>query len=167
MIILVLGGARSGKSVVAERQASEFAGDGVKVTYVATAVAGGDVDLDSRIAEHRARRPEWWATVEASADLAGALRQVEGVALVDGLGPWLGALAGRAADTDALCAALTERSGDTVVVSDEVGMGVHPSTEAGRRFRDALGLVNQAVAARADRVLLVVAGRVLPLEPAV
>jgi adenosyl cobinamide kinase/adenosyl cobinamide phosphate guanylyltransferase len=61
-------------------------------------------------------------------------------------------------------AALRGRSGDTVVVSEEVGLGVHPSSEVGRKFRDVLGTANQAVAELADRVLLVVAGRVLPLE---
>ena len=66
-------------------------------------------------------------------------------------------------DVDALCSALVERPGDSVVVSDEVGMGVHPSTSVGRQFRDALGSLNQAVASVADRTYLVVAGRVLPL----
>lgn len=69
-------------------------------------------------------------------------------------------------DVDRLCAALTARRGDTVVVSDEVGLGVHPSTATGRRFRDALGEVNRGVAEIADRVMLVVAGRVLALAPA-
>jgi adenosyl cobinamide kinase/adenosyl cobinamide phosphate guanylyltransferase len=71
---------------------------------------------------------------------------------------------GFAVDVDALIAALTSRAGDTVVVSEEVGLGVHPSTEIGGRFRDALGLVNQRVADTADRAVLVIAGRVLPLE---
>lgn len=164
MIVLVLGGARSGKSAVAEREALALAGNGGPVTYLATAVAGRDRDLDSRIALHKTRRPAQWSTVETGADLAGALRKSTGVVLVDGLGPWLGAQPAMAADVDELCAALADRSGDTVVVSDEVGLGVHPSSEIGRKFRDALGLVNQAVAARADRVLLVVAGRVLSLD---
>ncbi len=77
MIVLVLGGARSGKSVVAERQASALAGDEANVTYVATALKGRDADLDVRIAEHRERRPEWWTTVEVGADLAGALRRAD------------------------------------------------------------------------------------------
>jgi adenosyl cobinamide kinase/adenosyl cobinamide phosphate guanylyltransferase len=64
----------------------------------------------------------------------------------------------------ALCDALRARAGDAVLVSEEVGLGVHPSSEAGRRFRDALGALNVAVAEVADEVLLVVAGRVLPLE---
>ena len=67
-------------------------------------------------------------------------------------------------DADELCAALGKCDGDSVIVSDEVGLGVHPSSEAGRRFRDALGLVNQAVAEVADEVLLVVAGRTLRLS---
>jgi adenosyl cobinamide kinase/adenosyl cobinamide phosphate guanylyltransferase len=68
------------------------------------------------------------------------------------------------ADAAALCAAMTGRGADTVVVSEEVGLGVHPATEEGRRFRDALGTLNQAVAAVADEVLLVVAGRILRLD---
>jgi adenosylcobinamide kinase/adenosylcobinamide-phosphate guanylyltransferase len=68
-------------------------------------------------------------------------------------------------DVDTLCAVLVRRSGDTVLVSDEVGLGVHPSSPSGLRFRDALGVVNQAVASVADRTLLVVAGQVLALGP--
>lgn len=166
MITLVLGGARSGKSVVAEERATRLA-QGAAVTYLATAMAGrGDADLDARIDLHRARRPRGWTTLEVDRDLAGALRGTVGVALVDGLGPWVAGLASMAPDIDGLCSALVERVGETVVVSDEVGLGVHPTSESGRRFRDVLGLVNQAIAARADEVLLVIAGRVLALERA-
>jgi adenosyl cobinamide kinase/adenosyl cobinamide phosphate guanylyltransferase len=165
VIVLVLGGARSGKSAVAEREASVLAGGG-SVTYFATAVAGGDPDLDARIAEHQARRPPSWRTIEAVVDLPGTLRDTPGVALVDGIGAWLAAQPAMAVDFDPLSAALAARAGDTVLVSDEVGLSVHPSTESGRRFRDALGVLNQALAARADKVLLVVAGRLVPLEPA-
>jgi adenosylcobinamide kinase/adenosylcobinamide-phosphate guanylyltransferase len=170
VIVLVLGGARSGKSAVAEGLAAELAG-GKPVTYLATAVgavaAVSDADLEARIALHQARRPSSWATVEVTGALAGSLERTPGCVLVDGLGPWLAAQPDMAADVDELCGALVGRAGDTVVVSDEVGLGVHPSSESGRRFRDALGLVNQAVAARADKVLLVVAGRVLPLDAGV
>jgi adenosylcobinamide kinase/adenosylcobinamide-phosphate guanylyltransferase len=83
--------------------------------------------------------------------------------LVDALGTWVAAHADLAVDVDELLAVLRARDGDTVLVSDEVGLGVHPSTEIGRRFRDVLGDVNAAVAEHADDVLLVVAGRVLPL----
>ena len=162
MITLVLGGARSGKSEVAERIAARLAGP---VTYLATLVPGGDADLATRIEAHRARRPAGWRTVEAGAELPAALRSVPGPVLLDSLGPWVAASPGMIVDAGALCAALTGRAADTVVVSEEVGLGVHPATEDGRRFRDALGALNQAVAAVADEVLFVVAGRILPLGP--
>lgn len=161
MITLVLGGARSGKSEVAERLVARL---GDSVTYVATGTAGDDPNMAARIARHRARRPSTWSTVEAGDDLAGALHGIDGPVLVDALGTWLARADEFAVDADALCDALDGRHGDTVVVSEEVGLGVHPSSEAGRRFRDALGLLNQRVADIADDVLLVVAGRVLPLE---
>lgn len=162
MITLVLGGARSGKSAVAERLVARTGG---KVTYVATAVVDqGDADHAARVDAHKARRDPGWTTVEAGADLLGALRAARGTVLVDSLGTWVTAHADLIPDVAGLCAALREREGDTVVVSEEVGLGVHPSSELGRRFRDALGEVNVTVAEVADEVLLVVAGRVLPLE---
>lgn len=162
MIVLVLGGARSGKSVVAERRAAE---SGTAVTYLATAVsAGDDADFAARIAAHQARRPAAWSTVEVGAALAEHLRVIDGTALVDSLGTWIANHEAFQVDGRALVDAMTGRSGDTIVVSEEVGLGVHPSSEAGRRFRDALGTLNQVVAEAADDVLLVVAGRVLPLE---
>jgi adenosylcobinamide kinase / adenosylcobinamide-phosphate guanylyltransferase len=163
VIALLLGGARSGKSRHAERLAASLP---EPVTYVATACVEGDADLAARVAEHRARRPTSWTTAEAGRDLPGVLRATGGTVLLDALGPWLAAAPDLAVDADALCAALTERAGDTVVVSEEVGLGVHPATAAGRRFRDALGELNQAVAALADDVVLVVAGRALRLEAA-
>ena len=154
-VTLVLGGARSGKSSVAER----LVGDGV-VTYVATAVAA---DMPERVAAHRGRRPAHWATVETQ-DLLEALCHTAGTVLVDSLTAWVAGAPEFTVNTDGLCRVLAEREGDAVVVSDEVGLGVHPSTEVGGLFRDALGLVNQAVAAVADEVLLVVAGRALQLH---
>jgi adenosyl cobinamide kinase/adenosyl cobinamide phosphate guanylyltransferase len=162
VIALVLGGSRSGKSAVAERLASTWP---APVTYVATAVVDpGDEAFAARIDAHRHRRPAEWATREVGRDLVPALVSLEGTVLVDALGTWVAAHEGFAVEVDGLVDALVARSGDTVLVSDEVGMGVHPSTEVGGRFRDALGLVNAAVAEVADRVALVVAGRVLPLE---
>ncbi len=164
MITLVLGGARSGKSAVGERLAAALGPD---VTYVATAVVDpGDDEFARRIQQHRVRRPPSWTTIEAGADLPAILTALHGPALVDSLGTWVAACAdpgGPPADHDALCRALARRTGDTVVVSEEVGLGVHPSSEAGRHFREVLGTVNQAVADVAGDVLLVVAGRVLPL----
>jgi len=160
VITLVLGGARSGKSEVAEARAGRLP---QPVTYVATAMAA-DADHAARIEVHRSRRDPAWTTVEVGAGLAAAVRDMRGSLLVDSLGTWVAAHDGFAVDQDALCDALRARDGDTIVVSEEVGLGVHPSSEAGRRFRDVLGEVNTAVAAVADEVLLVVAGRVLPLE---
>lgn len=160
MITLVLGGARSGKSEVAEQLAARLPGT---VTYVATLQEGSDPDLAARIGAHRARRPASWHTVEAGAGLPVLLASLAGPVLVDSLGPWVADSPGMAVDGAALCTALTGRAGDTVVVSEEVGLGVHPATGAGRLFRDALGTLNQSVAAVAGDVLLVVAGRVLPL----
>lgn len=162
MITLVLGGARSGKSAVAEQLAARLL---APVTYIATAtVEPGDDDHAGRIAAHQARRDPTWTTVEARENLAQVLRDTEGTVLVDSLGTWVAAADELTPDVDGLVTALGERDGDTVIVSEEVGLGVHPSSEAGRRFRDALGVVNVAVAAVADEVLLVVAGRVLPLD---
>ena len=163
MIVLVLGGARSGKSAYAEQRASSLP---EPVSYVATASIDGDADLAARVDEHRARRPVSWTTIEAGPDVSGVLRATGGTVVVDALGPWVAAAPALEVDAAELCDALAGREGDTVVVSEEVGLGVHPATEAGRRFRDALGELNQAVAAIADEVVLVLAGRALRLEPA-
>ncbi len=163
MIVLVLGGARSGKSAYAERRAAALP---EPVSYVATARVEGDADLAARIAEHRARRPASWTTIEAGPDLADVLGTTGGTVVLDALGPWVASAPDFGVDGATLCTALTGRAGDTVVVSEEVGLGVHPSTAAGQRFRDALGELNQAVATVADEVVLVVAGHALWLEPA-
>ncbi|HEX6237884.1 MAG TPA: bifunctional adenosylcobinamide kinase/adenosylcobinamide-phosphate guanylyltransferase [Acidimicrobiales bacterium] len=163
MITLVLGGARSGKSEVAEAVLAPARGP---VTYVATA-RGDDPTMASRIAAHRARRPASWRTVEAADDLPDVLRSLDGPVLVDSLGAWLAHCDDLVADVAGLCQALEGRSGPagdaTVLVSEEVGLGVHPPTEVGVRFADGLGEVNRSVADLADEVLFVVAGRVLPL----
>lgn len=169
-VILVLGGTRSGKSAVAERLA---AAGPAAVTYVAGAppAGGSDPSWDARVAAHRARRPQEWSTVElgAGADLGATLLTLDGVAVVDSLSGWLAGWPGFAAPTGALCVSLRARAAGgrpTVMVSDEVGLGVHPPTAVGVRFADALGALNRAVADVADRVLLVVAGRVLELPRA-
>lgn len=166
MIALVLGGARSGKSAVAEDLARAAAGPAGTVHYLATAVVSdADEDLAARVAAHVARRPPSWTTEELplAGDLAGALQRASGVVLVDSLATWVAGAPDFTVDGAALTAALTGRAASTVLVSDEVGLGVHPVSEAGRRFRDALGELNQAVAAVADRALFVVAGRTLEL----
>lgn len=160
MKTLVLGGARSGKSLVAERLASRAA---TPVTYVATVRVGDDTDLAARVDEHRQRRPSEWATVECGDDLATLLGSTSGTVLVDSLGPWLADRTEWRHDADALCDAIVARHGDTIIVSDEVGLSVHPETRVGREFRDALGTLNQRVATVCDDVLFVVAGRVISL----
>jgi adenosyl cobinamide kinase/adenosyl cobinamide phosphate guanylyltransferase len=160
MITLVLGGARSGKSAFAERLASRLP---PPVTYLATA-AVSDPDMAGRVAAHQARRPAGWRTLEVGRDLTGPVGAVEGTVLIDTLGTWLAGAPGFDVDGAGLCLSLRRRAGDSVVVSDEVGLGVHPETDVGCRFRDALGSLNQAVADVADDVVLVVAGRVLHVE---
>lgn len=158
MITLVLGGARSGKSRVAEG----LAGD--DVVYVATAEVH-DADFAARVEAHRRRRPPAWTTVESGPDLPATVAALPAgaTALIDSLGTWVARQPDFQVDAAGLVEALGARRAPTVVVSEEAGLGVHPESEVGRRWRDALGDVNQAVAAAADRVLLVVAGRVLEL----
>ena len=164
-VTLVLGGTRSGKSTVAERLAAKLASsDDGTVTYVATASVT-DEEMARRVAAHRARRPTTWRTVElaSSAELPAVLAQLDGSVLVDSLGTWVASAPDLDVDAQALVHALKVRSGSTVLVSEEVGLAVHPATAVGRAFVDALGHLNQTVAAMAERVLLVVAGRALEL----
>lgn len=165
MITLVLGGSRSGKSAVAERLALASAGP---VLYLATGWSDpGDDDMADRIARHREARADRFETVEAGRDLVAALGARPDVpALVDALGTWVAGHVDFDVPVDELIACLLGRSAPTVVVSDEVGLGVHPETAVGRRFRDALGTVNQRVAAVAGTTYLVVAGRAIELGEA-
>lgn len=166
---LVIGGARAGKSSLAARLA---ASTGLPVTFVATAQAL-DEEMARRIARHRDERPEGWRTVEEPVDLLGALeRSGDDAVVVDCLTLWVSnlVLAGLTdADVESRAEAAAEhgaaRTPPTLVVTNEVGMGVHPASDLGRRFRDLLGRVNSIWAGRAEQVLLVVAGRALRLEP--
>ena len=165
-ITLVLGGTRSGKSEVAEALVERL---GVPATYVATGQAA-DTEMAARIAAHQARRATGrWSTqeLEPGQDLAPVLEGTPGPVLVDSLGTWVAGFAQLDPDVATLCAALRarrDRRASTVLVSEEVGLGVHAATEVGRRFADQLGLLNRAVADQADDVLLVMVGRVLPLR---
>ncbi|MBO1080584.1 bifunctional adenosylcobinamide kinase/adenosylcobinamide-phosphate guanylyltransferase [Roseomonas haemaphysalidis] len=159
-ITLVLGGARSGKSRHAE---ALLAPHPTPWTYIATAEAWDD-EMRARIAEHQARRDARWRTVAAQLDLPAALAGA-GPALVDCLTLWLTnlMLGGHdvAAATTALESALAARLAPTVLVANEVGLGIVPDTKLGRAFRDAAGVLNQRIAARADHVHFIAAG--LPL----
>lgn len=168
MIVLVLGGTRSGKSALAEGMAARLARSGGDVTYVATArLDPADADHAARIDAHRRRRPERWTTVECAEPgaLPSALRDADGVVLLDSLGTWVAGHPDLDADPGPLIDALRARSGSTVVVSEEVGLALHATTDVGRRFVDALGEVNRAVSAVADHAVLVVAGRAIELPP--
>jgi adenosylcobinamide kinase / adenosylcobinamide-phosphate guanylyltransferase len=162
-LTLVLGGARSGKSRHAE---SLVMAAPPPWLYVATAEAR-DHEMTARIAAHRARRGADWRTIEAPRDIAAVLTSapIGGAVLVDCLTLWLSNLMLADADIDAefdrLDAALARAQVPIVLVSNEVGLGIVPDNALARRFRDAQGRLNQRVAARADRVVLMVAG--LPL----
>ena len=161
-LTLVLGGARSGKSRYAE---SLIASMSPPWAYVATAEAG-DHEMAVRIRAHRARRGRNWRTIEAPRDLTAALAACERMpVLVDCLTLWLSNLMLAEADmdkeTERLESALSAAAEPVVLVSNEVGAGIVPEHPLGRRFRDQQGILNQRIAARADRVVLMVAG--LPL----
>jgi adenosylcobinamide kinase / adenosylcobinamide-phosphate guanylyltransferase len=168
--VLVLGGNRSGKS----RFAESLLGGAPAVDYVATAAARpGDEEWTQRIDRHRARRPATWRTIETAA-VAQHLVEPGPPVLVDSVTAWLArtmdecgcwsdgpgdsAIEALAEQQDRLCDGWIGAARTAVLVSDEVGSGVVPATASGRRFRDELGLLNQRLAAGADRVYLVTAG---------
>ncbi|MEG3165999.1 bifunctional adenosylcobinamide kinase/adenosylcobinamide-phosphate guanylyltransferase [Sphingomonas sp. PB2P19] len=162
---LVLGGARSGKSRHAQAVA-EARGD--RLVFIATAQAFDD-EMRERIARHRSDRDARWRTVEAPLALAEAIRTADGegvVILVDCLTLWASNLLLGDHDidaaVDALVSTIAAARGTIVLVSNEVGYGIIPDNALARRFRDAAGILNQRVAAAADRVYLVAAG--LPLR---
>jgi adenosylcobinamide kinase / adenosylcobinamide-phosphate guanylyltransferase len=167
-LTLFTGGARSGKSALALRRGRAFGGP---VVFIATAEAR-DAEMDDRIARHRAERDTRWATVEAPLDLAGAIAAAPEAALVivDCLSLWVANLLERAEDERSIAELSAEsarlaarRAAPTVAVTNEVGMGVVPPFELGRRYRDVLGRVNAGWAAQAVDAYLVVAGRTLAL----
>jgi len=158
-LTFVLGGARSGKSRYAERLVSALPSPWA---YVATAEAG-DHEMAVRIRAHRARRGPSWRTIEAPRDLQAALAACENMpVLIDCLTLWLSNLLLADADidreTERLERALAEAAAPIVLVANEVGSGIVPDHPLGRKFRDLQGVLNQRIAARADRVVLIVAG---------
>jgi adenosyl cobinamide kinase/adenosyl cobinamide phosphate guanylyltransferase len=161
VITLIIGGTRSGKSDLAARVA---AANGEPVTVVVPTVVA-DENFARRVRDPQDRRPASWTTVECGPALPDAVRAATGTVLIDSLGSWVAGTDGFSVDTAALLDVLRGRRDATVLVTEEVGLAVHAPTDAGRRFADQLGALNAAVAAVADRVLLVVAGRVTRLEP--
>lgn len=192
-LVLVLGGARSGKSAFAERLA---ASSGKAVAFIATATADDD-EMRARIVRHRASRPEKWFTLEEPLDLAGVVQQayeIADVLLLDCVTLWLGNVllqeevqrerddVGKGKEDqsitntlfderslrmiDALLAVVrsAEPNKTLIVVSNEVGLGIVPAYALGRVYRDTLGFVNQRLAQAADRVYLMVAGMAVDIK---
>jgi adenosylcobinamide kinase/adenosylcobinamide-phosphate guanylyltransferase len=183
VLTLILGGARSGKSDLAQRLA---AASGRDVLFVAT-MQPGDDELRLRVEQHRAGRPPSWRTIEATHDVEAALEQHARpgeCVVIDCMTMWvsnllierlgdgddvpaeaaLAAIDDMAARARAFAGQAAPFDGDVVVVSNEAGMGVVPAYPLGRAFRDALGAANSAVAARADRVYWLAAGLALELK---
>jgi adenosyl cobinamide kinase/adenosyl cobinamide phosphate guanylyltransferase len=164
-LVFLVGGARSGKSALAVRLAAET---NAPVVFVATGEAGDD-EMAERIARHRAERPGAWQTIEAPQDLVGALYAVpvDACVVVDCLSLWVANVFEGDTDVEEAARAsievATSRTGTTIAVSNEVGLGVVPATPLGRAYRDALGRVNAIWARAADEAFFVVAGRTLRL----
>ena len=165
--ILITGGARSGKSVLAEHKTLAL---GAEAIYIATAEAYDD-EMRARIDHHRARRGPEWQTLNAPMDLVAALRDSDGAAsrLVDCLTLWLSnlMLAGHdwEAEVTALCTLIPALRTPVVFVTNEVGAGIVPENALARAFRDAAGWSNQRVAAVCDEVWFCVAGQALKVKP--
>jgi adenosyl cobinamide kinase/adenosyl cobinamide phosphate guanylyltransferase len=168
-LVVLLGGARSGKSQLALDLAARWNGP---VTFIATAEARDD-EMAERIRAHRSARPPEWEVVEAPMGLLGAIEGTRGDAsvILDCITLWVsnaleegpsgGDIVGEARK---VASTLATRAAPSVVVSNEVGLGIVPANELARRYRDVLGRVNASFAAGASRCFFVVAGRGLPLE---
>ena len=165
-LILILGGVRSGKSSYAQQLASD---DGGRVLFLATAEAGDD-EMKRRIAKHKSSRAAAWATIEEPLDIASALKPKSATAdvvILDCITVWLSNLLLREngmteeemlAEIDKLLNAYKQGKASYIIVSGEVGMGIVPEYPLGRIFRDYMGLANQRLTDKADRVVLMVAG---------
>lgn len=168
-LTLLLGGARSGKSALAVRRAGSWTGP---VLFVATATAG-DEEMAERISRHRRERPAGWTTAEEPVELVATLRGAgaDACVLVDCLSLWVANLLEAGWEDEAVADAAraaagiaASRAAPTIVVTNEVGLGIVPETQLGRRYRDLLGGVNATFAEAADEPLFVVAGRTLRLD---
>jgi adenosylcobinamide kinase/adenosylcobinamide-phosphate guanylyltransferase len=169
--VLVLGGARSGKSTLAFEIAQHSRS---AVTLIATAEAL-DAEMAKRIARHRRQRPAAWTTIEEPVALPEAVRAAAAldIVIVDCLTLWVSNLIEHGQDEERIVTgaadaakSLAKREAGAVVVSNEVGLGIIPANPLARGYRDTLGRVNAAFAARADRTVLIVAGRIHELSSA-
>lgn len=167
-LVLLVGGARSGKSTLAVDLGQQHDGE---VYFIATAQAHDD-DMRERIERHRGERPSW-TTIEEPTDLAGALAHcpTDGFVIIDCLTLWVSNLILRG-DTEAdivdstqeVITGISVRSAPTIVISNEVGLGIIPDNALARQYRDVLGRVNQQFAASAQRTLFLVAGKAFELH---
>lgn len=166
-LTVLLGGARAGKSALALELARDHDG---QVVYVATAEAG-DHEMAVRIAQHRTERPDEWTTAEEPVALRSTIAALEPDAcvVVDCLTLWVANLLARGDDVlpeaEAVADLAAGRPGPTIVVSNEVGLGIVPTSSVAREYRDLLGAVNAAFVHRAHDAAFVVAGRAIPLQP--
>ena len=160
-LVVLLGGARSGKST---RAVSLASGAGAPVTFVATGEARDD-EMEARIEEHRRTRPSGWTTIEEPLELRGALEAVPAAdtVVIDCLSLWVANLLEHDRDPDDLAPVAASRPGLTIAVSNEVGLGIVPANALARRYRDVLGWVNAAWVAASDEAFLCVAGRTIAL----
>jgi adenosyl cobinamide kinase/adenosyl cobinamide phosphate guanylyltransferase len=175
-LVVVTGGVRAGKSTWAQDEALRLGGDAVTVVATAEAV---DDEMRARIAAHRRDRPARWETLEAPAHAGRAiLAATHDTVVLDCLTVLSGAALGRARpatvdealsaiadEVDEILEARAERSGTLIIVTNEVGLSVHPATELGRWFQDGLGAANRRLAHAADRVVLMVCGLEVRLKP--
>ncbi len=172
-VTLIIGGARSGKSAHGEALIENCRdGQGAKPLYIATAEAG-DGEMAARIEKHKRRRGVRWETLEAPLEIAGALEAnacPDRAILLDCLTLWLSNLMGKgrdiAAETARLLGALDNLEGPVVLIANEVGLGIVPEDALAREFRDQAGLLNQAVAERAERVVFIAAGLPMTIKDA-
>lgn len=167
LLLFALGGTRSGKSRWGLAATRGLAGEG-RAWFLATAWSG-DPELDDRIARHRRERPTDWPTIEVGMDLVAALAATDATepVLIDGLTLWLSAILGDEpppiddlleGPVAAALAAIRDRPGPVIVVSDDVGGGIVPMHPLARAYRDLVGIVHQRLAAEADQAVLLVAG---------
>jgi adenosylcobinamide kinase/adenosylcobinamide-phosphate guanylyltransferase len=169
-LVVLVGGARAGKSTLAADRARRWEGP---VAFVATAEAG-DEEMRSRIDRHRAARPPEWTTLEEPLGLREVLAGLDDdvFVVIDCLTLWVANVLQRGAseqaiveEATAVAATARARPAPVVAVTNEVGLGIVPATPAGRAYRDVLGRVNAAFVEHAEEASLVVAGRLLRLEP--
>jgi adenosyl cobinamide kinase/adenosyl cobinamide phosphate guanylyltransferase len=160
-LVVLLGGARSGKSRLAVERARRSGGP---VTFIATGEAGDD-EMRERIERHKAERPREWSTVEEPLEVGRALASIadDDTVIIDCLSLWVANALAAKVEPEALDEAVA-RPGLTIAVSNEVGMGIVPDNALARAYRDVLGRVNAAWAGAADEAYLVVAGRTLELS---